>query len=75
MQHGFRNKMSCTDAIAAITDSIRNVIDKKLTGKACFIGLQKAFDSLGHKILRKKLEKLGLRGNINHLNSSYLTGG
>ena len=31
MQYGFRNKMSCTDAIAAITDFCRNVIDKKLT--------------------------------------------
>ena len=72
-QYGFRDKMSCTDAIAAITDFIRNAIDKKLTGQVCYIDLQKAFDTLDHKILLNKMEKLGLRGNINHLIGSYLT--
>ena len=72
-QYGVRNNMSCVDAIAAITDFIRNVIDKKLTGQACFIKVQKAFDTLDHKILLNKMEKLGLRGNINHLIGSYLT--
>ena len=33
MQYGFRNKMSCTDAIGAITDYIRDVIDRKLNGR------------------------------------------
>ena len=39
VQYGFRKKMSCTDAIDAITDYIRDVIDRKLTGQACFIDL------------------------------------
>ena len=73
VQYGFRNKMSCTDAIGAITDYIRDVIDRKLTGQACFIDLQKAFDTIDHKILLKKMEKLGLRGNINELIGKYLT--
>ena len=73
VQYGFRNKMSCTDAIDAVTDYIRNVIDKKLTGQVCFIDLQKAFDTIDHKILLRKLEKHGLRGNINELNGNYLT--
>ena len=72
MQYGFRNKMSCTDAIGAITYFIRDVIDKKLTRQACFIDLQNAFDTIDHKILWRKMEKLGLRGNINELIGNYL---
>ena len=72
MQYGFGDKMSCTDAIATIIDFTSNVIDKKLTGQACLIDLQKAFDTLDHKI-SPNTEKLGLRKNINHLFSNYLT--
>ena len=67
--------MSCNDAIGAITDYIRDVIDKKLTGQACFIDLQIAFDTIDHKTLLRKMEKLGLRGSINELIGSYLTDG
>ena len=53
MQNYFRSKISCTDAIGAITDFIRDVIGKKLIGQACFIDFQKAFDAVDHKILLK----------------------
>ena len=62
MQYGFRNNMSCVDAIAAITEFVRTEIDKKAQGQACFIDLQKAFDTLDHHILLKKLEDYGFRG-------------
>ena len=39
MQFGFEDRMSCTDAIAAITNFMRNMIDKELTGQACFVDL------------------------------------
>ena len=71
MQHGFRNKMFCTDVIAALTAFIRNVSDEKLTGTGCFIDLQKHFDTLDQKILL--IKKLGSRGNIKLLISSSLT--
>ena len=72
MQYGFRNKMSCTDAIGAMTYFIRDVIDKKLTRQACFIDLKNAFDTIDHKKLWRKMEKLGLRGNVNELIGNYL---
>ena len=65
--------MSCTDATDAITDYIRDVIDRKLTGQACFIDLQKAFDTIDNKIVLRKMEKLGLRANINELIGNYST--
>ena len=55
MQYGFRNNMSCVDAIAAITEFIRTEKDKKAQGQACFIDLQKIFDTLDHDILLRKL--------------------
>ena len=52
IQNGFRNQLSCTGAMGLITDNfIRDVIDRQLTGQACFINLQKAFDTIDHKIL------------------------
>ena len=55
MQYGFRNNLSCVDAIAAITEFIRTEKDKKAQGQACFIDLQKIFDTLDHDILLRKL--------------------
>ena len=73
MQYGFRNNMSCVDAIAAITEFVRTEIDKKAQGQACFIDLQKAFDTLDHHILLKKLEDYGFRGKIFEILRDYLS--
>ena len=37
MQYGFRNNMSCVDAIAAIPQFIRTERDKKAQGRACLL--------------------------------------
>ena len=71
-QFGFRPKMSCVHAIATVTEYIRNEIDKKSTGQACFIDLSKAFDTIDHKILLKKLEAYGFRGKVLKLLENYL---
>ena len=47
-------------------------IDKKLTGKTCFIDLRKAFDFLDHSQLLNKLYNYGSRGPIFHLMKDYL---
>ena len=72
-QYGFRPKYSCAHAIAEITDFIRDEIDKKSNGIACFIDLQKAFDSLDHKILLAKLRNYGFRGPIYNIMVDYLS--
>ena len=46
---------------------------KKSSGQACFIDLQKAFDTLDHDILLTKVYEYGFRGEVNILLRSYLS--
>ena len=72
-QYGFWSKRSCIDAIVSITEFIRTEIDRKFLGKACFIDLQKRFDTLDHKILLQKMEKYGYRGPIHDMMKRFLS--
>ena len=63
-QFGFRQNLSCINAIAEITEFMRKAIDKKHYGLAAFIDLKKAFDTVDHSLLIKKLNVFGLRGKI-----------
>ena len=72
-QFGFRSKRSCSHAIAEVTDYIRNEIDKRGSGIACFIDLKKAFDTLDHSILLEKLYRYGFRGPVLNIIRHYLT--
>ena len=56
----------------SITEFTRQAIEKKDTGQAFFIGLQKAFDTLDHRTLMRKIEKYGYRGKIHDLIKNYL---
>ena len=72
-QFGFRSKKSCADAIMLVTGYMRVEIDRKSSGQACFIDLQKAFDTLDHDILVTKLYEYGFRDEVNILLRSYLS--
>ena len=72
-QSGFRSKRSCSHAIAEVTDYIRNEIDKRGSGIACFIDLKKAFDTLDHSILLEKLYRYGFTGPVLNIIRHYVT--
>ena len=53
---------------------MRKAIDKKKHyGLAAFIDLKKAFDTVDHSLLIKKLNVFGLRGKIENLLRDYLS--
>ena len=72
-QYGFREKHSCDHAIAQlIGETVKNHELKKTT-ISVFLDLSKAFDTLMHCIVLKKLERYGIRGQTLKWFESYLS--
>ena len=72
LQFGFRKKHSTTHAIIDIIEKINQSLDKKQIVCGVFVDFQKAFDTVNHDILLKKLSHLGIKGSINEWFNSYL---
>ena len=72
-QFGFRPKFTTEYAILDIYEKLINNMDKSLTSCAIFLDLAKAFDTVNHDILLRKLEAYGIRGKALDLIKSYLT--
>ena len=71
-QFGFRHNHLTTHALSAITEKIRQACDSGNFACGVFLDLQKAFDTVNHDILLKKLEHYGIRGITNSCFQSYL---
>ena len=56
-----------------MTEKIREALDNKKHVCGIFVDLKKAFDTVDHNILLKKLEYYGIRGTANNWFRSYLT--
>ena len=72
-QFGFRANHSTNHAILLITDKIQKAIERKLYSCGIFLDLSKAFDTVNHDILLKKLENCGIRGIAKQWFCSYLS--
>jgi hypothetical protein len=72
-QYGFRANSSTSLALLELTEEITNALDDKKTTIGVYIDLKKAFDTIDHGILLKKLEQYGIRGASNSWVMSYLS--
>ena len=73
-QYGFRTSHSCENAICELVSEVIKVKQDGMHTLAVFLDLSKAFDSLEHDVLLKKLYKCGIRGVAYNWFESYLNG-
>ena len=72
-QGGFRKNHSTISTVANFTNNLYNAINVKKYSLVTFIDFSKAFDTVNHDILIKKLGKIGIRGNCQNLILNYLS--
>lgn len=72
-QYGFRENHSTFMALLKLVDDISEQIDSKIHSIGVFIDLSKAFDTIDHDILIKKLNRYGIRGTSLNWFISYLS--
>jgi retron-type reverse transcriptase len=71
-QFGFRSGYNTEDAMACVTDFVSNKLNLGMKCIGIFIDLAKAFDTVSHRILIKKLHHIGIRGIARDWFESYL---
>ena len=72
-QYGFRNKHSCEQAIQNLYGQILQNKEDGIQTAAVFLDLSKAFDTISHDLLLKKLDKYGIRGLSSEWIHSYIS--
>ena len=71
-QYGFRQNRSITIALSDLSQKVSTFLDNKLSALGIFVDLRKAFDTIDHCILLKKVEYMDVRGIALKWVASYL---
>ena len=71
-QSGFRPKHSTQTCLIDVSDYLLDNMSSGLFTGAVFLDLKKAFDTVHHNVLIKKLESVGMQGLELEWFSSYL---
>jgi hypothetical protein len=72
-QGGFRPGHSTVTSIAELTNAILNATNDGETTVAAYVDFSKAFDTVNHDILLRKLTKIGITGKTHDWIANYLT--
>ena len=72
-QCGFRKNHSTQDAVTYLTDCIRKGIDEGCVTAAVSVDFRKAFDSVNHQLVLKKLPGYGIQNQELRRFENYLT--
>ena len=72
-QYGFRANRSTSSALLELVEDITPALDENKFTVGVIIDLRKAFDTIDHTLLLKKLENYGMRGVVNKWLCSYLS--
>ncbi|CAK5007712.1 unnamed protein product [Meloidogyne enterolobii] len=72
-QHGFVKNKSVTTQLLEITNDISHALEEKSLIDIVYFDLAKAFDSIPHARLFKKLEIIGIKGNLLILIKNIIT--
>jgi hypothetical protein len=72
-QHGFREKRSCETQLIITVKEISRYLDNKQQVDMLILDFSKAFDTVPHTRLLRKLDHCRVRGNIHGWLESWLT--
>ena len=72
-QYGFRSNHSTDNAVTELIGEVLKNLENKKHTLTIFLDLSKAFDTLEHDMIYKKLSKYGIRGTCLEWFKSYLT--
>ena len=72
-QYGFQKGRSTQDALIAFSKKLYTELDKSNSVLSIFIDFSKAFDTVPHDLLIKKMEFYGIRGALNDWFKDYLS--